>query len=216
MEFLPPELNDYVEKHVGDEPALLCALNRETYARILMPRMLSGHVQGRILAMLSRMIRPEKILEIGTFTGYSAICLAEGLVQNGELHTVDINDELTEMVQRYVSQSPYAEKIHLHWGNALDILPTLNGGFDLVFIDADKINYLKYYELALEKLNRNGWIIADNVLWSGKILDPFEKMDADTRALYEFNAFVKADNRVEPVLLPVRDGLMIVRKRNII
>lgn len=214
MDFLPSALNEYVERHTGDEPELLQALNRETYAKVLMPRMLSGHIQGRILAMLSRMIRPERILEIGTFTGYSAICLAEGLVERGELHTVDINDELSEMVLNYINRSPYYDKIHCHWGNALDLIPGLEKGFDLVFIDADKINYQNYYELVLPLLNPGGWIIADNVLWSGKILDSRTQMDADTAALFEFNKHVKADSRVETVLLPVRDGLMIIRKKN--
>jgi predicted O-methyltransferase YrrM len=213
MDFLPADLNDYVEQHTGDEPELLQALNRETYAKVLMPRMLSGHIQGRILAMLSRMIKPNRILEVGTFTGYSALCLAEGLTENGELHTIDINDELSDMVNKYIGQSPFKNKIHYHLGDAAKIIPALQGHFDLVFIDADKINYHHYYELALEKLSNGGWIIADNVLWSGKILDPINKMDADTLALHRFNRKILEDKRVEPVLLPVRDGLMIVRKR---
>ncbi|MFM9026812.1 MAG: O-methyltransferase [Bacteroidota bacterium] len=212
MDFLPAVLNEYVENHTGDEPPLLSELNRETYSKILMPRMLSGHLQGRILAMLSRMIQPRRILEIGTYTGYSALCLAEGLAEHGSLHTIDINDELAGMVDRYFKRSPHASRLHCYWGNALDIMPVLEGGFDLVFIDADKINYQRYYEMVLPKLNRGGWIIADNVLWSGKILDPLNTMDPDTVALYRFNEYVKADKRVETVLLPVRDGLMIIRK----
>ncbi|MFM7217012.1 MAG: O-methyltransferase [Bacteroidota bacterium] len=213
MDFLPDRLNQYVESHTADESPLLKELNRETYAKVLMPRMLSGHLQGRVLAMLSRMIRPKRILEIGTFTGYSALCLAEGLQEHGSLHTIDINDELSGMVDRYMKSSGLSDRIHCYWGNALDIIPVFDFEFDLVFIDADKINYQKYYELALPKLSAGGWIIADNVLWSGKILDPTTQMDADTAALYRFNEHVRADNRVETVLLPVRDGLMIIRKK---
>lgn len=212
MDFLPEPLVGYVERHTADEPELLKQLNRETYAKVLMPRMLSGHLQGRILAMLSKMIRPERILEIGTFTGYSALCLAEGLPEGGSLHTIDINDELAEMVEQYFKRSIHRDKLHCYWGNALDLLPVLDFRFDLVFIDADKVNYVKYYESVLPKLNPGGWIIADNVLWSGKILDPVSRMDADTMALHRFNEHIKADNRVECVLLPVLDGLMIVRK----
>lgn len=212
MDFLPEDLNDYVERHTENEPALLTELNRETYAKILMPRMLSGHLQGRVLAMLSRMIRPERILEIGTYTGYSALCLAEGLRKGGSLHTIDINDELAPMVEGYFKRSSYAGQLHNYWGNALDIIPAFEFGFDLVFIDADKINYLNYYEMVLPKLDKGGWIIADNVLWSGKVLEPAVNMDVDTAALNKFNEHVKGDKRVETVLLPVRDGLMIIRK----
>lgn len=213
MDFLPAALSRYVEEHTGPESTLLRDLERETHANVLMPRMVSGHFQGRVLSMLSRMIRPHSILEIGTFTGYSALCLAEGLAEGGRLHTVDINDELAAMVERYVRQSPYATSIHCYWGNALDIIPAFDFPFDLVFIDADKINYRKYYDLILPKVRKGGWIIADNVLWSGKILDSPLKMDVDTAALHQFNEDVKHDERVRAVLLPVRDGLMVLEKR---
>ncbi len=213
MDFLPEDLTDYIELHCEPEPELLKELARETYAKVLMPRMLSGHLQGRVLSLFSRMIRPRLILEIGTFTGYSAICLAEGLQPGGSLHTIDINDELAPMVRRYLSQSEKADSIHCYWGNALEIIPGIDAEFDLVFIDADKINYQKYYELALPKLRVGGWIIADNVLWSGKILDKPIKMDADTLALYKFNDFLRNDQRVKSVLVPVRDGLMVAQKR---
>lgn len=198
--------------HTAEEPDHLKALNRETNAKVLMPRMLSGHVQGRILSMISKMIRPERILEIGTFTGYSALCLAEGLPEGGNLHTVDINDELAPMVKRHIDASGFGGKIHCYWGNALDIVPVFDFTFDLVFIDADKVNYQKYYEMVLPKVRPGGWIVADNVLWSGKILDPELKMDTDTAALHRFNELVIKDKRVTAVLLPVRDGLMFVQK----
>lgn len=212
MDFLPEALSRYVEQHTSSESPLLKELERETYAKILMPRMVSGHLQGRVLSMLSRMIRPQTILEVGTFTGYSAICLAEGLAEGGKLHTIDINDELAGMVDRYVRRSPRADSIHCYWGNALDIIPTFDFPFDLVFIDADKVNYLNYYELTLPNVRKGGWIVADNVLWSGKILDSALKMDVDTAALHRFNETVKVDSRVRTVLLPVRDGLMILEK----
>ncbi|MEY4594595.1 MAG: hypothetical protein RIQ47_1005 [Bacteroidota bacterium] len=212
MEFLPEDLSRYVEAHSAKEPDHLRSLNRETYSKVLMPRMLSGHLQGRILSMISKMIQPERILEIGTFTGYSALCLAEGLKEGGSLHTIDINDELAPMVQRYIESAGMSNKIHCYWGNALDIIPIFDSSFDLVFIDADKINYLKYYEMVLPKVRAGGWIIADNVLWSGKILDPASKMDADTAALHHFNEIVSHDSRVTAVLLPVRDGLMLLQK----
>ncbi len=213
MEFLPENLNKYVEAHTAEEPEHLKALNRETYAKVLMPRMLSGHIQGRILSMVSKMIRPDRILEIGTYTGYSALCLAEGLTEQGNLHTVDINDELAPMVKRHIDASEFSSKIHCYWGNALDIIPVFDFTFDLVFIDADKINYRNYYEMVLPKVRPGGWIIADNVLWSGKILDSALKMDVDTVALHQFNEFVCRDSRVTAVLLPVRDGLMFVQKK---
>ncbi len=212
MDFLPEAINDYVERHCAPESELLQSLNRETYAKILMPRMLSGHMQGRVLSLLSRMIRPKRILEIGTYTGYSALCLAEGLVEGGCLDTIDINDELAAMVKRYMDQSEWGQKIHCHWGDARTVIPGIEGEFDLVFIDADKENYLTYYEMVLPRIPKGGWIIADNVLWSGKVLESEGKMDKDTRALHHFNTFVRNDKRVYPVLLPVRDGLMVLQK----
>jgi caffeoyl-CoA O-methyltransferase len=177
-----------------------------------MPRMLSGHLQGQLLRMLSLMIRPQRILEIGTYTGYSAICLSAGLQQGGTLDTIDVNDELAPMATRYFRHAGVDDRITLHTGNALEILPGLSGLFDIVFIDADKINYSQYYDLVFPKLRPGGYLIADNVLWSGKVTGRPEKMDADTRALHRFNEMVRNDPRVFHVLLPVRDGLMVARK----
>ncbi len=213
MEFISPELSSYIESHTSPESLLLSELNRETHAKVLMPRMLSGHVQGQLLGLFSHMIRPKQILEIGTYTGYSAICLASGLQEDGCLHTIDINDELTPMVNRYIKDAGLSQKIKTYKGNALKIIPAINETFDLVFIDADKINYSNYYDLVFEKVKRGGFIIADNVLWSGKVLDEHSKMDVDTKAIASFNEKVHADDRVQHVLLPVRDGLMVVRKR---
>lgn len=213
MEFLSEEINSYTVTHTSAETDLLAELNRETQAKIMMPRMLSGHLQGRILSMISHMIRPTSILEIGTYTGYSAICLAEGLVENGILHTIDINDELMPMVNRYLKKANLQSKIKTYTGNALEIIPTFNLQFDLVFIDADKINYSKYYDLTFEKIRSGGFIIADNVLWSGKVLYDASEMDKDTKAIHAFNEKVQQDSRVENVLLPVRDGLLFIRKK---
>lgn len=210
MDFLPEKLERYVEEMTSDEPELLKKLNRETHAKILKPRMLSGHLQGRVLSMLSRMIRPKKILEIGTYTGYAAICLAEGLEEGGMLHTIDINEELQDMVQQYILESGNKEKITLHIGNALDIIPTLQTNFDLVFIDADKENYSKYYDLLIDQLDSGSYLIADNVLWSGKVVE--KVVDEETKALMKFSQKVKEDSRVENVLFPIRDGLMVIRK----
>jgi predicted O-methyltransferase YrrM len=214
MEFIDPELDRYVHHHSEAESELLNELNRETYLKVLQPRMLSGHVQGRILSMYSKLIRPERILEIGTYTGYSAICLAEGLTDGGTLHTIEKNEELLPIINRYVERAGLSDKIKLHIGNALPIIESMDITFDLVFIDADKTNYLNYYEAVLPKMKSGGCIIADNVLWSGKVLDEEElKNDLDTRALDEFNKAVTADERVDNVLLPVRDGLMVVIKK---
>jgi caffeoyl-CoA O-methyltransferase len=210
MEFTPLEIQEYCEAHTSSESALLKSINRDTHAHVLMPRMLSGHLQGRMLTMISQMIRPERILEIGTYTGYSALCLSEGLTKTGNLITIDINEELESRVRKYFEQSPYAKQIDFRIGNALEIIPTLEESFDLVFIDADKINYSRYYDLVLDKVRPGGFILADNVLWSGKILAP--NPDKDTRSILEFNKKVAEDSRVENVLLPVRDGVMVVRK----
>ena len=212
MEFLSPELLAYVEAHTSSESDVLKDLNRETNARILMPRMLSGHLQGQLLMMLSNMIRPKHVLEIGTYTGYSAICLAAGLEPGGLLQTIDINEELFPMVKNYFERAGLSEKIKIHTGNAVEIIPQLTDTFDLVFIDADKINYAVYYDLVFDKVNKGGIIIADNVLWSGKVLDKEPEMDYDTKAITVFNNKIHNDKRVHHVLLPVRDGLMIVRK----
>ena len=209
MDFIDEKINIYSELHSSPESEILKNLNRETHANVLMPRMLSGHLQGRMLSMISCMIQPLSILEIGTYTGYSALCLAEGLKDNGLIHTIDINDELTPMVRKYVSLAGLDSKFRIYTGNALDIIPTLNGPFDLVFIDADKINYTNYFDLVFDKVNKGGYILADNVLWSGKIIAPLSEMDKDTLALHQFNERIAHDNRLEKVLLPVRDGVMV-------
>jgi predicted O-methyltransferase YrrM len=215
MEFIDEDLNKYCEDHTTPETEVLKKLNRETHAHVMMPRMLSGHIQGRTLAMFSQMIRPENILEIGTYTGYSGISLAEGLTANGTLHTIDINDELEDMVRRYFAEAGIADKVKYYLGNALEIIPTLNVTFDLVFIDADKINYSNYFDLVIDKVRPGGFIIADNVLWSGKVLEKFrKKLDKDTEALLDFNQKVQNDDRVENVLLPIRDGLLVIRKKD--
>ncbi|HET6244151.1 MAG: O-methyltransferase [Bacteroidetes bacterium] len=213
MEFLDPKLEEYVLEHTSAEPEILVKLNRETNAKILIPRMLSGHLQGRALSMFSRMINPMNILEIGTYTGYSAICLSEGLKEGGRIYTIDINEELEAMVRRYLHEAGVENKTQYIIGNALDVIPTLNITFDLVFIDADKENYLNYFNLVFDKVKPGGFLIADNVLWSGKVIDPSEKMDKDTKALMEFNKAIIKDTRVENVLFPIRDGLMIIRKK---
>lgn len=211
MEFIPPEIERYCLAHTAGESDLLRKINRDTHAEVLMPRMVSGHLQGRFLAMVSQMMRPDRILEIGTYTGYSALCLAEGLADEGKIVTIDINEELETRVRSYFSQSPFGSKIDYRIGNAAHVIPTLNDMFDLVFIDADKENYSLYYDLVFDKVRTNGWIIADNVLWSGKVVQ--DKTDKDTYAIQQFNQKVHNDSRVENVLLPIRDGLMVVRKR---
>lgn len=212
MEFLDPKIEAYVNAHTSDESAILKKLDRETHIKAMMPRMLSGHLQGQTLRMLSYMISPSRILEIGTYTGYSALCLAEGLQPGGKLYTIDINEELESMVRRYIAESGMQDRIDYRIGNALNVIPDIDEIFDLVFIDADKENYAKYYDLVFDKVRAGGFIIADNVLWSGKVLDDRAKMDVDTKAIDDFNKMVQADKRVDNVLLPVRDGLMVVRK----
>jgi predicted O-methyltransferase YrrM len=213
MNFLPEKLDDYVVTHSQDEPKLLQELNRETNQKILQPRMLTGHYQGRVLSMISKLINPKNILEIGTYTGYSALCLAEGMQDSGALHTIDINEELVAFQRKYFDKSKYGTKIHQHLGNALDIIPTLGKTFDLVFIDADKENYENYFQLIIDKMNKGGIILSDNVLWSGKVLDTkFTKEDTSTPALIAYNKVLKEDSRVETVMLPIRDGLTISRK----
>ena len=213
MDFLDEQLTEYVELHTKPESSILSKLNRETYAKVIMPRMLSGHLQGRVLSMLSFMIKPTRILEIGTYTGYSALCLAEGLPTGGKLITIDINEELHDMVMEYVKASGNENKIEVLNGDATKIIPLLEEQIDLVFIDADKENYALYYDLVFEKLNKGGYMIADNVLWSGNILKPENEMDSETLALHHFNKKVQEDDRVENVLFPIRDGLMIIRKK---
>jgi caffeoyl-CoA O-methyltransferase len=215
MEFIAQDIEKYAMAHTNEEPALLQKLNRDTHAHVLMPRMLSGNMQGRFLSMISHMIRPSRILEIGTFTGYSALCMAEGLAEGGKLITLDINEELETMVRKYIREAEMEERIDYRIGNALELIPALEETFDLVFIDADKINYQTYYNMVLPKVRKGGFIIADNVLWSGKILlKDGKKADKDTQALLDFNAYVHQDSAVENVLLPIRDGLMILRKKS--
>jgi caffeoyl-CoA O-methyltransferase len=213
MDFLPANIVTYAEAHTSPESALLHRLNRNTHAHIMAPRMLSGHMQGRFLAMVSWMIRPRRILEIGTYTGYSALCLAEGLTEGGRLITIDYNEEIEAFARSYWAQSPLNDKIDFWLGLATDIIPTLDESFDLVFIDADKRNLSIYFELVLDKLRPGGFILADNVLWSGKVAKSVGAGDADTRAVMAFNQKVQQDDRVENILLPVRDGIMMVRKR---
>ena len=207
---LPDSIEQYIADHTSPETPALAKLNRSTYLKAMMPQMLSGHVQGRVLSMLSHMIRPKRILEIGTFTGYSAICLAEGLAPDGLLTTIDINEELTPMVKEAVAAAGMQHKIEIRTGNALEIIPTLPGTFDLVFIDADKQNYQKYFDLVLPKTPIGGYILADNVLWSGKVTNP--KHDKDTAAIHAFNQYVANYPQVEQVILSVRDGITLCRK----
>lgn len=213
MEFLPEAVAAYCEKHTEPEPGLLYELNRQTHLRTTRARMLSGHIQGRFLSLLSKLARPRFILEIGTFTGYSALCLAEGLPEGGRLVTIDNNAETNAMARSYFSRSEYADRIELREGPAADIIATLDGPFDIVFIDADKANYGLYYDLVLEKTAPGGLIIADNVLWNGKVAAESEKTDKDTEALKRFNEKLAADPAVENILVPLRDGLMVARKK---
>jgi len=213
MDFLSPELQRYVTEHTSAESELLKQLNRDTHLHVMKPRMLSGHVQGRFLAMISHMIRPQQILELGTYTGYSGLCLAEGLAPGGLLHTIDVNEELEEMVRGYFKKAGAADKIKYYIGNALEIIPQLNYQFDLVFIDADKLNNARYYDLTLEKVAPGGFILIDNVLWSGKVAQQTAKTDKDTQSVLDLNRKIQADDRVENILLPLRDGLMLVRKK---
>ena len=212
MHFIPEKLDNYVISHSEDEPELLKELTRETYQKILQPRMLSGHYQGRVLSMISKLINPKYILEIGTYTGYSALCLAEGMQQDGELHTIDINEELVNFQRKYFDKSPFGTQIIQHLGNALEIIPKLNKTFDLIFIDADKDNYPAYFKIIIDRLNSGGIILSDNVLWSGKVIKPLKPDDIATKALLEYNTLLKNDKRIETVLLPIRDGLTISRK----
>ncbi|ESU20147.1 O-methyltransferase family protein [Flavobacterium cauense R2A-7] len=211
MHFISEALEDYVALHSENEPELLARLNKETHQKILQPRMLSGHFQGRVLSMFSKLIRPQHILEIGTYTGYAALCLAEGLPENGTLDTIDNNEELVDFQKKYFDQSPWANQIQQHLGNALEIIPTLNKKFDLVFIDADKENYINYFQMIVPMMNKGGVILSDNVLWSGKVLEEVKANDKSTKVLLEYNELLKNDPRVETVLLPIRDGLTMSR-----
>lgn len=213
MEFLDEKLDDYVNAHTSPESEVLSDLNRQTHIKVLQPRMLSGHLQGRTLSLFSKMMQPKRILEIGTYTGYSAICLAEGLKEEGQLITIDLNYELEEMVKEYVNKAGFSNQIEMKVGDAMEIIPTLDKNFDLVFIDADKSNYSNYYDLLIDDLPSGAIIIADNVLWSGKVIQATKKNDVDTEALKIFNKKIQDDHRVENVLLPIRDGLMVILKK---
>ena len=214
MDFLPQNINDYCENHTSPESDLLARLNRETHAKVLQARMLSGHIQGRVLSMFSQMMRPDNILEIGTYTGYSALCLIEGLTEKGKIITIDVNEELEDFTRKFFNESPLAHKIDYRIGDAGVIIPTLSETFDIVFIDADKMNYQKYYDLVIDKVRVGGYIISDNVLWSGKVANIQEgkKIDKDTQNLLNFNKMCHDDPRTENLLMPIRDGLMISRK----
>lgn len=212
MDFLDKNLHDYVEDNCSPESDLLQKVNRETYLHVLKPRMLSGHLQGRVLAMLSQMIRPNYILEVGTYTGYSALSLAEGLLESGKLITIEINDELQPRIQSYFDESPFSDRIELKIGNAREIIPKLEIKWDIIFIDADKEAYTDYYDLTIDQLRQGGFMIIDNVLWSGKVSN-YNINDKATVSVREFNAKVQKDDRVENVLFPIRDGLMVLRKK---
>jgi predicted O-methyltransferase YrrM len=211
MELIPEKIAEYVDIHTQEEPELLRELNRETWQKVLVPRMLSGHFQGRVLSMISKLIQPNKILEIGTYTGYSALCLAEGIKKDGQLHTIDHNEELFQFQRSYFDRSGYGKLIYQHLGNALSIIPELDHVFDLVFIDADKENYPAYLKLILPKLKKGSVILSDNVLWSGKVIEPVAEDDLDTKALIEYNKILNTHPKLETVLLPIRDGLTISR-----
>lgn len=211
MDFLPEKIDNYVVAHSQQEPELLKQLNRETWQKILNPRMLSGDFQGRVLSMVSKLVQPKVILEIGTYTGYSALCMAEGMAAGGKLHTIDKNEELYDFQKKYFEKSEYGNQIEQHVGNALEIIPTLDEKFDLVFIDADKSNYTNYFNLVVDKMNSGGVILSDNVLWSGKVVASLDPKDIDTKALLAYNKYVNEDPRVETVLLPIRDGLTLSR-----
>lgn len=213
MEFIDTALLDYCEQHSTGESDLLRRLNRDTHAQILMPRMLSGHLQGRLLAFISKIIKPQFVLEIGTYTGYSALCLAEGLGPDGRLISIDVNDELEDFTMRYVKESAFASNIQLISGDAITIIPNLDYEFDLVFIDADKRQYGDYFDLVIDKMKSGGVLLADNVLWSGHVLKNEQEMDPEAALIHAFNRKVHSDPRVEVVMLPVRDGLSLIRKK---
>ncbi|MBT4919085.1 MAG: O-methyltransferase [Flavobacteriaceae bacterium] len=211
MHFLPEKLDDYIVDHSQKEPELLQQLSKETWQKVLAPRMLSGHFQGRVLSLISKMVNPRYILEIGTYTGYSALCLAEGIQTKGLLHTIDNNEEIFDLQRKYFDKSIYGNQIIQHIGNALNVIPSLDITFDLVFIDADKKNYPNYLEIILPKLKSGSIILSDNVLWTGKVIEPLQKGDQDTKALLEYNKMINEHSQLETVLLPIRDGLTLTR-----
>ena len=206
------KIEDYIRKNSSKEPEILKDLNKETYLKVLNPRMLSGHIQGRFLSIITKLIKPKKILEIGTYTGYSAICMAEGLIENGIIHTIDINEELVSIQNKYFAKSKCNNSIIQHVGDARSIIKSINEKFDLVFLDADKENYIEYYELVIEKVKKGGLIIADNVLWTGKVVEPEKDDDQLTQYLIDFNKMINEDDRVENIILPLRDGLNVILK----
>ena len=212
IDLLPQEIEDYCEEHSSPESDLLYRLNRETHLKSLRPRMISGKLQGSFLSLISRMMSPEYILEIGTYTGYATLCLAEGLRKGGEIDTIEIDEEQQEIILNYLNQSEYRENIHLHIGPALEIIPRLDRVWDLVLIDADKREYIEYYDLILPRLKKNGIILVDNVLWSGKVVEEVKSNDKDTKAIMAFNNYVQQDSSVRKLLLPFRDGMMIIEK----
>lgn len=211
MHFISEELEAYCERHSQAEPALVAELNRQTHLQTTKPRMVSGHLQGRVLSMVAKLIQPKNILEIGTFTGYATLCLAEGLAAEGHIDTLDNNEELYDLQREFFDRSPWGKQIEQHLGNALDIIPSLDRKYDLVFIDADKENYARYFDLIIDKMNRGGLILSDNVLWSGKILEEVKANDKSTKALMAYNELLATDPRIETVLLPIRDGLTFSR-----
>lgn len=213
MNYQTIELEDYIDKHIDKEPELLAELDRYTHTHVLCPRMLSGHLQGTLLKMLVRMVNPRQILEIGTFTGYSALSMAEGLIrEDAHIHTVEIDDELEPIINKFISRSAFAERITLHIGDVANIINSIDGDFDFVFIDGNKRDYPAYYEMVMNRLTAGGYILADNILWDGKVVEPVAHNDTQTKAIIEFNDIVAADNRVEKVILPIRDGLTLIRK----
>ena len=211
MNFLPEKIDDYSVSHSQKEPQILQELTKETWQKVVNPRMLSGAFQGRVLSMISKLIQPKNILEIGTYTGYSAICIAEGLQEHVSIDTIDKNEELADLQNKYFEKSGFRTKITQHVGLALEIIPTIHKKFDLVFIDADKSNYSNYFHLIIDKMNKGGVILSDNVLWSGKVVEKLDPKDQDTKALLEYNSLLNSDKRIETVLLPIRDGLTISR-----
>lgn len=211
MHFVPEKIENYATQHSENEPILLQELSKRTHLNVLQPRMLSGHFQGRLLSLLSKLVQPKSILEIGTYTGYATICLSEGLQADGVLHTIDVNEELQDVQREFFDRSGKGHQIIQHLGQALDIIPTINTTFDLAFIDADKQNYTNYFDLIIEKMNSGGIILSDNVLWSGKVIEEVKRNDKQTLALMAYNQKIKNDPRVETLLLPIRDGLTISR-----
>jgi len=213
MEFIDKAIEEYAIQHTEQENELLHELNRQTHIQVLQPRMLSGHLQGRVLSMLSKMIAPKTILEIGTYTGYSALCLAEGLRADGKLITLDVDYELEPFTRSFFNRSEFAQQIDFRIGNALELIPEIKEELDIVFIDADKSNYIRYFDLVIDQVKPGGYIIADNVLWSGKVLESYEELDIDTKVIVDYNNKIQQDERVENVLIPLRDGLMVARKK---